>query len=98
MDGLESGVLGGTKSTEASTQDSKILESSNACGDKQEKPSGINIGTLNIVDGRGNKLELACKTLRRLGLDIVVLTETKLNGYHTVSSYGFSIVATKTTR
>ena len=49
---------------------------------------GITIGTLNIVDGRGNRLELACRELQRHGVDIAVVTETKLCGFHTVSSFG----------
>ena len=61
------------------------------------KFTGITIGTLNIVDGRGNRLEMACHELSRHNVDIAVITETKLNGYHTVSSYVYSIVATKTT-
>ena len=54
---------------------------------------GIHVGTLNIVDGRQNRLKLACHELRRHGVDIAIITETKLNGYHTVLSYGYSIVA-----
>ena len=59
------------------------------------KVSGITICTWNIVDGRGNRLELACNRLNRLEIDVALLTETKLNGRHTVSSYGYSIVTTK---
>ena len=54
------------------------------------KFTGITIGTLNIVDGRGNRLEMACHKLSRHNVDIAVIKETKLNGYHTVSSYGYS--------
>ena len=57
--------------------------------------SRITVGTLNIVDGRNNRLEMACRELKRTGVDIAILTETKLRGYHTVSSYGYEIAATK---
>jgi exonuclease III len=66
---------------------------------KQVKPdtTDVNIGTLNLVDGRGNRLELACKALLRHGIDLCIATETKLNGFHTSSAYGYNIVATKCT-
>ena len=48
-----------------------------------------------MIDGRGNRLELACNMLQRHEVDIALLTETKLNGKHTVSSYGYDIFATK---
>ena len=41
------------------------------------------IGTLNIINGNVNRLELACATLDNIGIDIGLLTETKLNEYHT---------------
>jgi hypothetical protein len=59
------------------------------------KETNIAIGTLNIVDGRGNRLEMACNRLARIGVDIAIITETKLNGHHTTSAYGYTIVATK---
>ena len=59
------------------------------------KFSGITVSTWNIVDGRGNRLELACNCLARLNIDIALLTETKLNGQHTVNSYGYSVFSTK---
>ena len=62
---------------------------------KQAKFSGINIGTWNIMNGRGNRLELACECLRRHNIDVAVLTETKLNGKHTERAYGYNIVASK---
>ena len=55
----------------------------------------IHIGTLNIIDGRGNRLELACKEVASYGIDIGILTETKLNGFHTFNSYGYQITVTK---
>ena len=60
-----------------------------------EHYSGINIGTINIIDGRQGRLEMICHTLKRYEIDIGVLTETKLNGFHTVSSYGYNIMASK---
>ena len=65
-------------------------------GGKQcDRSVGIHIGTLNILDGRGNRLEMACRTLQRHGVDIALLTETKLNGRHTGMSYGYEIMSTK---
>ena len=61
------------------------------------KFSGITISTWNVVDGRSSRLEMACNKLQRLNIDIALLTETKLNGYHTVHSYDYDIVATKCT-
>ena len=45
--------------------------------------------------GRGNRLEMVCKILQRYKIDICMLTNTKLCGYHTVESSGFSVYATK---
>ena len=61
---------------------------------KVKVESTIKLSTLNIIDGRGNRLELACKTLKDNDVDIGILIETKLNGKHTVSSYGYNIAAT----
>ena len=72
------------------TNTEKHIENNTRNIDKKEK-SGITIGTYNIVDGRANRLELACKRLQRQGIDIGVLTETKVNGFHTVSAYGYHI-------
>jgi len=58
---------------------------------------GIHIGTLNILDGRGSRLQLACHELERHHLDIAILTEVKLKGIHTTHSYGYDIIATKVT-
>ena len=63
--------------------------------DVRQKPGRLTMGTFNIMDGRGNRLELACKQLRRHGIDFGVLTETKVNGFHTHSAYGYDIFATK---
>lgn len=57
--------------------------------------TGITIGTLNIIDDPGNRLEMACNRLTRHGIDIAIFTETKLNEFHPASAYGYSIVATK---
>ena len=61
----------------------------------KNKSTGITISTWNIVDGRGNRLKLACRQLQRLNINITFLTETKLNRYHTINSYGYNIVSTK---
>ena len=47
------------------------------------------------MDGRGNRLEMACERLRRHGIEIAILTETKLVEYHTTFQYGYKITATK---
>ena len=49
------------------------------------------------MDGRGSRLQLACKVLQQLNIDIAILIEAKLNGRHTISSYGYDIMATKIT-
>lgn len=85
-EGRNSYVTSGTSSTGPLEQQRKETE---------EKETNITIGTWNIVDGRGNRLELACNRLKRIGVDIAIITETKLNGYHSTSAYGYSIVATK---
>ena len=64
-------------------------------GKGRRKRNNINIGTFNIIDGRSNRLELASWNLERHNIDICFLTETKLNGYHTSSTYGYDVVATK---
>ena len=63
--------------------------------EKTSKVMNINIGTFNIIDGRSNRLEMACWSLDRHNVDICFLTETKLNGLHTSATYGYDVVATK---
>ena len=55
----------------------------------------LHVGTINIIDGRQGRLEMICHTLNRHEIDIGVLTETKLNGYHTMSAYGYTVMASK---
>ena len=62
---------------------------------KRWQHEDIRVGTLNIMSGRGNRLEMACKKLRRHKIDICILTKTKLCGYHTIESSGFNVYATK---
>ena len=72
-----------------------VRTSSTVSAENKPKFSGITISTWNIVDGRSNRLELACNRLHRHNIDIALLTETKLNGKHTANAYGYSIVSTK---
>ena len=62
---------------------------------EKQKFLNITIGMYNIVDGRANRLKLACKRLQRQGVDIGILTETKVNGFYTVLAYGYHIWASK---
>ena len=62
---------------------------------RRQKHNDIRIGTLNIVSGRSNRLEMVCKKLKRYEIDLCILTETKLSGFHTVESHDFKIFATK---
>ena len=63
----------------------------------QPTSGGMHIGTLNIIDGRSSRLQLACEQLRRHNLDLAVLAEAKLNGMHTTKWAGYEILATKCT-
>ena len=51
---------------------------------KRRQHEDIRVGTLNIMIGRGNRLEMVCKKLQRQELDVCMLTETKLCGYHII--------------
>ena len=55
------------------------------------------IATWNIIDGQGNKIEMACNRMWHHGNDLAILIETKLNGFHTVQSEDYNIVASKCT-
>jgi exonuclease III len=57
--------------------------------------SGMNICTYNIVAGGANRLEQAMRCMRTMNIDIGLITETKLQGYHTTLCEGYDIVATK---
>ena len=87
------------KSKEAENQTTKRGKAEEEEKDDREKgekeDNNINIGTFNIIDGRSNRIELASWMMRRHNVDICFLTETKLNGYHTSSTYGYDVVATK---
>ena len=62
---------------------------------KRQRHDDIRVGTLNIISGRGNRLEMVCRKLRRYKIDICMLTKAKLCGYHMIESSGFNVYATK---
>ena len=62
---------------------------------KRQRHDDIRVGTLNIVSGRGNRLEMVCRKLRRYKIDICMLTKAKLCGYHTIKLSGFIVYVTK---
>ena len=55
----------------------------------------IQVESLNIIHGRGKRLIMACKEVWDVGMNLVLLTETKLNECHTHHAYRFDIYATK---
>ena len=63
----------------------------------QPTSDGMHIRTLNIIDGRSSRLQLACEQLRRYNLDLAVLAEAKLNGTHATKWASYEILATKCT-
>lgn len=62
---------------------------------RRQSRKRVSVGTWNILDGRGDRLELACQRLARHNLDIALVTETKLCGFHTTCAYRFNIHATR---
>ena len=82
---------------EGDEENRKVREKMRRDERKGPKQEYIRVGTLNIVSGRGNRLEMACRKLGRYEIDVCILTETKLNGHHTVESGDFKIIATKVT-
>ena len=53
------------------------------------------MGTLNICDGCSGNLEMACRRIQDLNMDIVMVTETKFShGRHTSLSYGYGVYGT----
>ena len=69
----------------------------NSKSDWKPNPCGknIRIGTLNIIDGRANRLEIACKTMEEHNIDIGQLTKAKLNGAHRGFAYKYNVNTTK---
>ena len=56
----------------------------------------VRIGTLNVRSGRNANLDCALRGSQILGIDIIVLTETKIdNEKYTRYSHGYEIHATK---
>ena len=60
-----------------------------------KKFNGIHIGTINIISGRKSRLEMICQILEQHKIDIGILTETKLNGFHTHSAFGYRVLASR---
>lgn len=56
----------------------------------------LRIGTYNVRSARGEILELALKALAPMALDVCILSETNLQGFHTKKVQGFTVVATHT--
>ena len=91
-------------STRFTIEEESITESKNDDNNHHEDGKGTNnlnfditIRTLNLLDGRGNRLELACKELSTHRADICVTRETKVRGFHRVNSYGYSIMTMSVT-
>ena len=85
-----------TKSASSNNTRSKTTKSasSNATRSKAETVK-IALGTLNVRDGRGGNIEMACRELQKLEMDLVMVTETKFsNGQHTSMAFGYEIFAT----
>ena len=82
---------------EGDEKNRKVREKMRRDERKGPKQEYIRVGTLNIVSGRGNRLEMACRKLGRYKIDVCILTETKLSRHHTVKSGDFKIIATKVT-
>lgn len=55
----------------------------------------IRIGTYNACSTRGESLELLLKAIRPMALDICLLTETRLQGFHTLFAQNFEVFATR---
>ena len=54
-------------------------------GSKEQKPKlTMSIGTVNIRDGRGGNLEMACNRLQRLEFDLVILRVVTVSSALTV--------------
>lgn len=54
----------------------------------------IRIGTYNIRSGNHVKLPMAIRAMDLAQVDVCVLTETRLSGYHTLKYRGYQVVAT----
>jgi len=61
------------------------------------KPSRfLKLGTYNIRSGRQSRLQLACRAMAMANMDIVVLTETKIDSdFWARSAYGYTISCTQ---
>ena len=53
------------------------------------------ICTYNIIAGAQNRINAAVRCLRTMNIDIALITETKLQGYHTTQCEGYDIVASR---
>ena len=57
--------------------------------------SAMNICTYNIRAAGTSRLEQAMRCMRVMNIDIGLITETKLQGYHTTQCEGYDIIATR---
>ena len=56
----------------------------------------LRIATLNIIDGRKNRLNAALRCMRQMNIDLGILTETKFNtDRYTKAAEGYKVVGTK---
>jgi hypothetical protein len=62
---------------------------------QDKKHTALKICTFNIRHGGGARLEQAARCLATMGIDVAILTETKLQGYHTTWCEGYNITATR---
>ena len=58
--------------------------------------TSLRLATLNIIDGRRNRLNAALRCMKQMNVDIGLLTETKLsNDRYTKSAEGYRVEGTK---
>ena len=67
---------------------------------RTEQPKSLDttlrLATLNIIDGRRNRLEAALRCMKMSNIDIGLLTETKLpESRHTTYHMGYRVESTK---
>ena len=57
----------------------------------------LRLCTYNVQSARADCLQQVARTLESTRVDLSVLTETKLQGYHARHAFGFDILATQST-
>ena len=83
----------GTMATVGKNNSARTMR--NTTRTKKSRKGLIKIENFNVMSARGIRLETSLQAIDTMNVDLSILTETNLQGYHTKCAHGYDIEATR---